>query len=893
MATIINSITEILKEEKWTRTSISEFSIAMFESFDNLIQNIQANYHSGEVISFLESYLKSNPNSIIALYFLSLIYAINDDIKGNEWAKKLLEIFDENRRFKIVKFLCEKYLNYTKHFKYVLSRYIQILEDEKKDESEIIPLVESLHLIDFTDTKIIRKLANYFQENGNNEKAISYYKKLFDTSINSKSQNEIEEVWKKLLEFNEIEAKYFFMKLDNVENVNLKIKLAEKLIDHFEKKQDWDLLIETIKKTYEILPDKSKSNIVQKLRDQIINAYMHKYENNSQLMDCIKRSEINQKWKSLGTAITEFEKYITFDKNRYVFHQLSGIGIIKEINKEFVIVDFEKKKNHKFTISMALKALRILEDNNFLVLESFYPEKLYNLAKENPKELLILLLKSFDKPLSTKDIKEYLTRKIIPSEQWDKFWDSLRNKIKDDPLILKNGTNYSFRTKPSSKEENIWERFKSIDNLIDKAKIYLNYLNEEKDFSSKTSSDMLNTFTRFLSEELSIHRNMIIAFLFIKDLKSKYPQLNINIPFDSKYLFSKMIEEKNYIFDFEDTDFEKLFFNELINYTSNWPQIMGEYLLKYPSKYILTTLISKGYIEIIKEKAKESIRNAKDDPQIFIWFFKNVFSHSEFSNFAEKGDLIIILANLLDISNKAIIQKININVNRKLFNTIGDILFKDKLLLNYFKENPSIAVVNKIATLFLRTKWKYEDYLIEFKTILAEYFPDILSKISPEEKEEDENVFYSTADSIREKQNYLNWLQKEEIPRVQNEMNQAKEKGDLRENAEYHAARELYQKLNEEAANLQKEINMVRVIDPSKINTNKISIGTKCKLKDEISGKTITYTILGKWDIDVNNNIISYQTELGKMLLNHKVGDIITNPIDNTKYKVISIEKAI
>lgn len=893
MATIIESISEILKEEKWTRTSISEFSISMFESYDSLIKDIQESYQISEVCSFLENYLKSNSNSIIALYFLSIIYSISQDYKGNEWAKKLIEIFDENRRIKIVKYLCEKYLGYSHIYKNVLSRYIQILEDEKKEETEIVPYMESLHKIDFTDAKITRKLAIFYENSKNLEKAILYYKKLFDISANSKIQNEVEELWKKLLSFEQIEPDYFFLKLNIIENINLKLRLAEKLIEHFESIEDWDLVIDTIKITYELIPDKNKSNLVQKLRDQIVNAYRKKYSNNSQLEEFLKRSRITEKWKNLSVAISEFEKYIPFDKNKYVFHQLSGLGFIKDINENFIVVDFEKKKNHQFSITMALKALRILDDNDFLVLEAYHPEKLQKLGEENPKELLINLLKSYNKPLSTKDIKTILTRVVIPVASWEKFWNSLRNEIKDDPLIIRNATSYSLRNKPALKEESIYERFKSEENLIHKAQIYLNYISEENDFQSEYSQAMLRVFQNFLREDAIIHQNLVIAFLFLKDLKSKYSQLNISLPFDSEYLFSKLIEEKKYIFNFRDSNFEKLFFTELMVYTSNWPQIMGEYLLQYPSKFIISTLISKGFSEIIKEKSKDVIRNAKDNPEVFLWFLKNIFNHPEFSGIVDKGDLLIILANLLDIANKSIIQKINVNANRKLFTNIGDAIFKEKLLESYLEQNPPENQVSKLSTIFLRTKWKYDDYLIEFKTLLAKYYPEILSKISPEEKDENENIFYSTIDSIKEKQEHLQFLIKQEIPRVNREMMIAKEKGDLRENAEYHSARETLQSLNIEAAELQRDLNNVKPIDPNNISLDKISIGTKCRLKSDITGKETTYTILGKWDIDLNNNIISYETELGKILLNKKIGDIIINPIDNEEYKVISIEKGI
>jgi len=196
------------------------------------------------------------------------------------------------------------------------------------------------------------------------------------------------------------------------------------------------------------------------------------------------------------------------------------------------------------------------------------------------------------------------------------------------------------------------------------------------------------------------------------------------------------------------------------------------------------------------------------------------------------------------------------------------------------------------ASVFLKIKWVREDNLIEFKTLLAKYRPEILTKIAPQEKEESDSTFYSTMDAIKEKQNYLQNLLKVEIPRVNREMMLAKEKGDLRENAEYHSARELLQSLNVEAAELQKDLNNVKPIDFNSISCDLVSIGTRCVLLEKESQKKYVYTILGKWDIDINNNIISYETELGKILLNKKVGDEFVNPVDEKIYSILSIEKA-
>ena len=130
---------------------------------------------------------------------------------------------------------------------------------------------------------------------------------------------------------------------------------------------------------------------------------------------------------------------------------------------------------------------------------------------------------------------------------------------------------------------------------------------------------------------------------------------------------------------------------------------------------------------------------------------------------------------------------------------------------------------------------------------------------------------------------------KTELPK---EIQKARELGDLRENAEYKAAKEKQDELNARVAKLKNEIERAQIFDKSTLNASKIAFGTVATLVNEATGATETYTILGPWESEPSQNVISYLSPLGKKLLNHKPGESLSFLIHERKfqYKVERIE---
>ena len=133
---------------------------------------------------------------------------------------------------------------------------------------------------------------------------------------------------------------------------------------------------------------------------------------------------------------------------------------------------------------------------------------------------------------------------------------------------------------------------------------------------------------------------------------------------------------------------------------------------------------------------------------------------------------------------------------------------------------------------------------------------------------------YATAESIEARRQEVVHLKQVELPANAAAMKTAKEHGDLRENFEYHAARQKHEYLSARIAQLADELTRSRALDPAKIDSSEVRVGTRVRLRDT-AGAEREATILGPWDSKPEEAIYSYQSEFAERLLGAKTGDRI------------------
>lgn len=154
-------------------------------------------------------------------------------------------------------------------------------------------------------------------------------------------------------------------------------------------------------------------------------------------------------------------------------------------------------------------------------------------------------------------------------------------------------------------------------------------------------------------------------------------------------------------------------------------------------------------------------------------------------------------------------------------------------------------------------------------------------------------VVYLTMEGRQKLEAELNDLKTKKRGEVAIRIAEARSHGDLKENAEYDAAKEEQGHLEARISKLEETLSKSRLIDESNLDTSKILILSHVKLKDLLKNKTIDYTLVSPEEVDFAAGKISTTSPIGKALLGHEVGDIVEVkvPAGLLKFEVLGISR--
>ena len=155
-------------------------------------------------------------------------------------------------------------------------------------------------------------------------------------------------------------------------------------------------------------------------------------------------------------------------------------------------------------------------------------------------------------------------------------------------------------------------------------------------------------------------------------------------------------------------------------------------------------------------------------------------------------------------------------------------------------------------------------------------------------------VSYYTLEGLKKLKEELNYLKDVERPKASNDIGEARDKGDLSENAEYDAAKEAQGMLEMRISKLEEVVANARVIDESQLDMTKVLIHSTVKIKNTANGMQMTYKLVAQSEADLKTGKISVDSPIGKGLLGKKVGEIavISVPNGNIELEVISIARS-
>lgn len=154
-------------------------------------------------------------------------------------------------------------------------------------------------------------------------------------------------------------------------------------------------------------------------------------------------------------------------------------------------------------------------------------------------------------------------------------------------------------------------------------------------------------------------------------------------------------------------------------------------------------------------------------------------------------------------------------------------------------------------------------------------------------------VSYYTAEGLKKLRDELDQLKSVERPKASQAIAEARDKGDLSENAEYDAAKEAQGMLEMRIAKMEEIHSNARLIDESTLDFSKVLVLSNVKIKNQANGMELKYTLVAESEADLKTGKISVTSPIGKGLLGKSVGDVaeITVPNGTIKFEILEISR--
>lgn len=154
-------------------------------------------------------------------------------------------------------------------------------------------------------------------------------------------------------------------------------------------------------------------------------------------------------------------------------------------------------------------------------------------------------------------------------------------------------------------------------------------------------------------------------------------------------------------------------------------------------------------------------------------------------------------------------------------------------------------------------------------------------------------VSYYTAEGLKKLREELSHLKDVERPNASRAIGEARDKGDLSENAEYDAAKEAQGMLEMKISKLEETLSNARLIDESQLDSSKVLVLSKVKIKNQTNGMEMTYTLVADGEADLASGKISVNSPIGKGLLGKSVGEVADIQVPNgiLKFDILEISR--
>jgi transcription elongation factor GreA len=588
------------------------------------------------------------------------------------------------------------------------------------------------------------------------------------------------------------------------------------------------------------------------------------------------------------------EKLDALRPGTFCLHKSWGFGRVAEWNLLLnqILIDFAGKKAHPMQLQYAAENLTVIPAEHFLARKAGDLIATKKLAKDDPVALVQNILESLDGEATAQQISDWMVPDLFNETEWKRWWESARKHLKASgafSIPAKKTEPIQIRAEGISHADELIEAFnharqpkQQVAALEQIAKFHQQFKEPEKQLQP-----VIATIENVATRNQKLHPELAFELVLGRDdLLECFPQLKTtHIGLTLGKLIADEERRLTSILPKLPAAKEKRILQALPaalgdRWSARALQLMqathGRMVAQIPHVFG-----DAGQHAELQEMLERSVREHSATSEMLVWLC------------AERDDWPkLINPELLAAILSALEREQHSAPGRA--SKLQRLLMEDRQLFQDMFGNADVGLARD-AMRRLQLSPLFDE--LTKRSLLArvvKVFPNLESMIAGAQPPEKAAALVVSWSSLEKRKAEYEELVKKKIPENTKEISLARSYGDLSENFEYKAAKQMQAVLMRRKTELELALQNARGTAFENPDTSRVSIGTIVTVRDKTSKKQETYTILGAWDGDPDRHIISYQTAIGQALLGHKAGEAVALNSDHgtSQFEIVSIEPA-
>lgn len=575
------------------------------------------------------------------------------------------------------------------------------------------------------------------------------------------------------------------------------------------------------------------------------------------------------------------EPLINLTASGFCMHRSWGFGRIKTVDTVFArfTIDFPNKPGHNMDLAFAAESLKPIPKDHILARKAADLETLRQLAATNHLELVKIVLNSNGGQATVDQIQQVLVPDVI-RDDWKKWWEAAKRELKKDghfQVPLKKAEPIVYQAKEITLQDRLLGEFRAAKGLKARILVATEIYKNAADLTDKAVAAQ-EVVTALNTEIPSYQRTqpaVALEAIFIRDdireiggVPANESEITAGNIWAQETKVGALIEQLPAIKHRRATESFKA------SNPAHWDEILRSsmnYVSAKLCKEFANVLVEAGKIDALKTTLARLVSQHTANSELLLWLAKE-----RTDAFADILGPEVFRAMLTSMERD--------QFNEKRSNRLRDYILSDQDLLPELTAAAELDII-KDLTRALQLSPVFDD--MDKRSLLARIVkshPAVQSLISGGEAKQDTTLIVSWESLERRKLEYSELVHKK-IPANSKEIALARSYGDLRENHEYKAAKEMQKVLMRQKDEMENQLVRARGTDFANARTDIVSIGTVVQSTDLATNQRETFKMLGAWDTDPDKGIISYLSPVAQGLMNHKVGDEVEFEIYGAKHK--------